>query len=159
MIAGLAVRPGAPAPDFTLPSTEGGTERLSRHRGETNVLLAFFPGAFTTACTAEMCAFSDDLDQFTSAGTHVYGVSVDSLPTLVAFRKAHGIGIHLLSDFTRAVCRGYGTLDEERFSSRRAYVLVDRDGAVRWTYVESDLDHRRETTELLAQIRKLAGPS
>lgn len=159
MITGLAVRPGSPAPDFTLPSTDGGTVTLSRHRGEAHVLLAFFPGAFNAVCTAEMRAFTEDLEQFAAAGTQVFGVSVDSLPALVAFRKAHGIGIHLLSDFTRAVSRGYGTLDEGAFSPRRAYVLVDRDGAVRWTYVESDLDHRRENAELLAQIRKLGAPS
>jgi len=156
---GLAVRPGAPAPDFTLPSTDGRTVTLSRHRGDGHVLLAFFPGAFTTVCAAELCAFTEDVDRFAEAGTTVYGVSVDSVPTLVAFRKAHGIGVHLLSDFKRAVCRAYGTLDEERFFSRRAYVLVDHVGTVRWTYVESDLDHCRDTAELLQQIRRLGPPA
>jgi peroxiredoxin len=154
-IAGLRVRPGTPAPDFTLPATDGGTVTLSRHRGEAHVLLAFFPAAFTAVCLAELRAFTDDFDQFAAAGARVYGVSVDAVPALAAVREAHGIRVDLLSDFTHAVSRAYGTLDEEPLSPRRAYVLVDRAGAVRWTYVESDPDHRRHNAELLEQIRKL----
>jgi peroxiredoxin len=152
---GLAVRPGEPAPDFSLPSTVGREVTLREHRETRNVLLAFFPGAFTSVCTAEMCAFSDDFDQFETIGTSVYGVSVDSVPTLNAFRKAHAMRVHLLSDFGREVCRRYGTLLEDKFFSRRAYVLVDKAGTIRWTYVESDIDQRRANDELIAQIRKL----
>ena len=154
-IEGLTVRPGEPAPEFSLPSTSGDTVRLGQHRGERRVLLAFFPAAFTNVCTAEMCAFSEDLDRFESANTKVYGISVDSIPALKAFQAAHGISIELLSDFKREVSRRYGTLLEEAFTSRRAYVLVDPEGVVRWTYVESDLGHRRANDDLLAQIRKL----
>lgn len=152
---GLAVRPGEPAPDFALPGTSGGTVTLGHLRGQQNVLLAFFSGAFTSVCTDELCAFSTDLDRFVSTDTTVLGISVDAIPSLKAFRQIHDIGIELLSDFKREVCRRYGTLLEETFFSRRAYVLVDKQGVVRWTYVESDLDRRRETDELLAQIAKL----
>lgn len=154
-IEGLAVRPGEPAPEFALPGTGGETVTLGRHRGESSVLLAFFPGAFTRVCTDELCAFSTDLDRFAAVGTTVYGISVDSVPALAAFRSMHGITVELLSDFRREVCRRYGTLIEETYFSRRAYVLVDRAGVIRWTYVESDLDHRRDTGDLLAQIAKL----
>jgi peroxiredoxin len=154
-MAGLRVRPGAPAPDFTLPATDGGTVTLSRHRGEAHVLLAFFPDTFTAVCIAELRAFTDDLDRFASAGTRVYGVSVDSVLALAAFGATHGIRVDLLSDVTRAVSRAYCTLDEQPRSPRRAYVLVDREGTVRWTYVESDPDHRRDNAELFEQIRKL----
>jgi len=149
------VRPGEPAPEFSLPSTLGREVTLREHHGTRNVLLAFFPGAFTSVCTAELCAFSEDFDQFETVATTVYGVSVDSVPTLLAFRKAHGMRVHLLSDFRRDVCRRYGTLLEDKFFARRAYVLVDRAGTIRWTYVESDIDQRRANDELLAQIRKL----
>jgi peroxiredoxin len=152
---GLAVRPGDPAPDFTLPSTGGGTVTLSQHRGAQNVLLAFFPLAFTRVCTAELCAFTEDFDRFASATTQVYGVSVDSVPTLSAFRREHKIGVDLLSDFRRDVCRRYGTLLEEEFFSRRAYVLVDRAGTVRWAFAEAQLGDRRENAELLARVREL----
>jgi peroxiredoxin len=154
-IEGLHVRAGEPAPDFTLPSTAGGTFTLSRQRGGPHVLLAFFPLAFSRVCTAELCAFTDDFDRFRSAGTTVYGISVDSIPALHAFRHAHRIGVDLLSDFRRDVSRLYGTLLEEQYFSRRAYVLVDRSGIVRWTYVESEIGHRRESAELLAQLARL----
>jgi peroxiredoxin len=154
-IEGLAVRPGEPAPEFSLPSTSGETVSLGQHRGERRVLLAFFPFAFSHVCTAEMCAFSDDLDLFDTAKTKVYGISVDSIPTLQAFKAAHGISVELLSDFKREVLRRYGTLVEQTFTSRRAYVLVDLAGVVRWTYVESDPGHRRANEDLLAQIAKL----
>lgn len=154
-IEGLTVRAGEPAPDFTLPSTAGGTVTLSRCRGTQNVLLAFFPLAFTRVCTTDMCALTADLDRFETASTRVFGISVDSVPALQAYRKAYKIGVDLLSDFRREVCRRYGTLLEEQFFSRRAYVLVDRGGIVRWTYVEADIGHRRESVELLAQAERL----
>jgi len=154
-IEGLNVRAGEPAPDFTLPTTAGGTFTLSRLHGSRHALLAFFPLAFTRVCTAELCGFTEAFDRFQTADTAVYGISVDSLPTLQAFKHAHGIGVDLLSDFRREVSRLYGTLLEEQFFSRRAYVLVDRGGIVRWTYVESELGRRRENAELLAQIARL----
>jgi peroxiredoxin len=154
-IEGLTVRAGEPAPDFTLPSTAGGTFTLSRLHGSRHALLAFFPLAFTRVCTAEMCAFTEELDRFQAADTTVVGISVDSIPTLQAFKHAHHIGVDMLSDFRREVSRRYGTLLEEPFFSRRAYVLVDRGGIVRWTYVESEIGRRRENAELLAQIARL----
>jgi len=154
-IEGLTVRAGEPAPDFTLPTTAGGTFTLSRLHGSRHVLLAFFPLAFTRVCTAELCGFTEEFDRFQTSDTWVYGISVDSLPTLQAFKHAHKISVDLLSDFRREVSRLYGTLLEEQYFSRRAYVLVDRGGIVRWTYVESQIGHRRENAELLAQIARL----
>lgn len=147
---------GDVAPDFTLPSTADESVTLSAYRGESNVVLAFFPLAFTSVCTAEMCSFTEDLSLFQGVSAEVFGVSVDSVPTLKEFKAKHRIGIELLSDFKREVCRAYGTLVEEAFLSRRAYVIVDREGVVRWTFVEADLDHRRDNAELLDQLRALA---
>ena len=73
---------GQPAPDFTLPSTSGKDVMLSSFRGRENVLVAFFPLAFTGVCTAEMCAFSEDYSKFEKAGTRVLPVSVDAVPSL-----------------------------------------------------------------------------
>lgn len=145
---------GQPAPDFTLPST-GGDVTLAALKGKNNVLLAFFPMAFTSVCTAEMCAFTDDFDRFASAGTVVLPISVDSVPTLKEFKAKYGMKVDLLSDFKRKVTRLYGTLDEDAFLSRRAYVLLDKQGVVRWTHVEAQLGHRREDAELLQQIAAL----
>ena len=145
---------GAPAPDFTLPSTSGQPVTLSALRGR-NVLLAFFPLAFTSTCTAEMCAFSEDYGQFQSANTVVLPISVDSVPTLKEFKAKERMTVDLLSDFKREVSRKYGTLLDEQFFSKRAYVLVDQDSVVRWTHEERELGQRRENAELLAQLAAL----
>jgi peroxiredoxin len=144
---------GSPAPDFTLPSTSGDVT-LSRLRGR-NVLLAFFPLAFTRVCTAEMCEFSTDYGQFRSADTEVLPISVDSIPTLKEFKAKERLTLDLLSDFKREVSRTYGTLLEDKFFSNRAYVLIDRNGVVRWTFGETTTGTRRENAELLSELEKL----
>jgi peroxiredoxin len=146
---------GAPAPDFTLPSTSGRDVTLSTLRGKT-VLLAFFPLAFTSTCTRELCAFSDDYDQFTGAGVEVLPISVDSVPTLREFKAKERISVDLLSDFKRDVSRRYGTLLEDRFYANRAYILIDREGVVRWTFAEETPGTRRENREIFEQLRALA---
>jgi peroxiredoxin len=145
---------GAPAPDFTLASTDGSEVTLSKLRGK-NVLLAFFPLAFTRVCTAEMCAFSQDLEQFRSTGTTVLPISVDAVPSLKEFKAKEHLTVDLLSDFRRDVCRRYGTLLEEKYYSGRAYVLIDTAGIVRWTFFEETPSTRRENDELLRQIQAL----
>lgn len=146
---------GSTAPDFTLPSTSGADVTLSALRGR-NVLLAFFPLAFTSTCTAEMCAFTEDYDQFGSQDTVVLPISVDSVPTLAEFKRKENLGVDLLSDFKREVSRLYGTLIEERFFSNRAYVLVDKAGVIRWAFMEATPGSRRENAEIFGQLAKLA---
>jgi mycoredoxin-dependent peroxiredoxin len=148
-------RVGDAAPDFTLSSTAGGAFALSSLRGKQNVLLAFFPLAFTSTCTAQMCAFSDDLERFAGAGTTVLPISVDSVDTLKEFRAKHGIKLEMLSDFRRDVSRAYGVLNEAKFYSNRAYFLIDRQGRVRWAFQETDNRERRDDAELLRQIAAL----
>ena len=146
---------GQAAPDFTLPSTSGEPVTLSSFRGRQPALIAFFPLAFTSVCTAELCAFTDDYDAFAEAGVAVLPVSVDSIPTLKEFRSKHDIRVELLSDFKREAARAYDVLFEDTFFSTRAYFLVDRDGTVRWAHVESTPGQRRENAEILEQIRRL----
>jgi peroxiredoxin len=145
---------GTAAPDFTLASTSGSNLTLSSLRGK-HVLLAFFPLAFTGVCTTEMCSFTEDYARFQDANTVVLPISVDAVPSLRAFKAKENLGLDLLSDFRREVSRAYGTLDEAEFKSRRAYVLIDRQGIVRWVLVEEHPGLRRENAELLAEIRKL----
>ena len=145
---------GSPAPDFTLASTSGKEVTLSALRGK-NVLLAFFPLAFTSTCTAELCAFSEDYAQFESAGCVVLPISVDAVPSLKAFKKQERMTVDLVSDFRREVSRKYGVLIEDKFHSARAYFLVDRDGVLRWSFVEDVLGSRRDNAELLAELQKL----
>ena len=145
---------GSLAPDFSLPSTSGQTVTLSALRGK-NVLLAFFPLAFTSTCTAELCAMSDDYDQFQRGNTVVLPISVDSVPTLREFKAKEKLRVDLLSDFHREVSRSYGVLNETKFLSNRAYILIDVTGTVRWAYQEASNGERRENSELLAQMAAL----
>jgi glutaredoxin-dependent peroxiredoxin len=145
---------GSQAPDFTLPSTAGSDMTLSKLRGK-NVLLAFFPLAFTSVCTKEMCAFTEDLDQFREAETVVLPISVDSIPTLKEFKAKEHLSLDLLSDFKRDVSRRYGALLEDKFFSNRAYVLIDREGMVRWAFAEDTIGSRRENSEILRRLRAL----
>jgi peroxiredoxin len=140
---------GAPAPDFTLPSTAGTQVKLSDLKGK-KVLLAFFPLAFTSTCTTELNAFNNDFGQF--GETVVLPISVDSVPTLKEFKAKEQLNFDLLSDFKRDVSRLYGTLLEEKFYSNRAYFLVDRKGVLRWAFVEPTPGSRRENAEILKQI-------
>lgn len=147
---------GEPAPDFSLKSTSGQTVTLADYRGRQHVLLAFFPLAFTSTCTAEMCSFSEDFDAFASRGVVVLPISVDAVPSLKEFKKQQDLKTELLSDFKREASRAYGVLNEEGFYSRRAYFLIDREGIVRWVHVESKAGMRRENAEILEQIGKLS---
>jgi peroxiredoxin len=146
---------GAAAPDFTLASTSGKPLTLSSLRGR-NVLLAFFPLAFTSTCTAELCDMRDDWDQFGDADTVVLPISVDSTASLGEFKNKYAMKSDLLSDFKREVSRQYGVLIEDRFFSTRAYFLIDREGMIRWEHVESNPSNKRSNDELLQEIRKLS---
>ena len=146
---------GDRAPDFSLKSTGGRQVSLADFRGRKHVLLAFFPLAFTSTCTAELCAFTDDFDQFATKDVEVLPVSVDSAPTLKHFREHHQMKAELLSDFKREASRAYGVLLEEQFYSTRAYFLIDRDGIVRWSHVEANPGQKRENHEILAEIARL----
>ena len=145
---------GDPAPDFTLPSTSGKDVTLSSLRGGT-VLLAFFPLAFTSTCTAELCGMRDNYDQFAGHGVTILPISVDAVPSLREFRKAYDMKTDLLSDFKREASRAYGVLLEEKFYSNRAYFLIDGEGIVRWLHVEANPGEKRSDEELLAQILAL----
>jgi len=142
---------GAGAPDFTLPSTAGEKVTLSSLRGKP-VLIAFFPLAFSSTCTAELCEMRDDHEHFEARGVTVLPISVDSTYSLKEYKAKHGFRVEFLSDFRRDVSRLYDVLLEERFYSNRAYFLVDRDGIVRWKHVEESPSHRRDDAQLFAAI-------
>jgi peroxiredoxin len=146
---------GSPAPEFTLPSTSGKPVTLSSLRGK-KVLLAFFPLAFTSTCTKELCDMRDDWDQFAGSDTVVLPISVDSTASLGEFKSKYAMQSDLLSDFRREVSRLYGVLLEDRFYSTRAYFVIDREGTIRWAHVEANPSQKRSNAELFEQLRALA---
>ncbi len=114
-----------------------------------------FTLAFSEICTAQMCDFRDDFDQYQTQLVEVLPISVDSIDSLKEFRRQLGMQGHFLSDFKRTVCRQYGVFLEDYFYSNRAYFLVDQEGIVRWVHVEQHPGFRRETEELLAKLKEL----
>jgi len=147
---------GELAPDFNVPSTSGSDVSLSSFRGKRNVLLAFFPLAFTGTCTKELVCFTEDFDQFAGRGVEILPISVDATPSLKEFKNKLQMKTELLSDFRRDVSRAYGVLNEERFYSNRAYFLIDKSGRIKWSYVERNNGERRDNSEILAAIELLS---
>ncbi len=143
---------GSVAPEFTLNSTSGQKVSLSQFHGTDRVLLAFFPAAFSSVCTAEMCAFTEDYDTFAKAGVKVLPISVDGVHSLKEFKAKNSLSVELLSDFKRDVSRAYGTLLEEHFLSNRAYFLIGSDGVMQWAHVEEHPGKSRTSAEILAAI-------
>ena len=147
---------GETAPEFTAPSTSGSDVSLSSFRGKRNVLLAFFPLAFTGTCTKELVCFTEDFDQFAGTGVEILPISVDAVPSLREFKNKLQMKTDLLSDFRRDISRAYGVLNEARFYANRAYFLIDRAGNIRWSHVETNNSERRDNQELLAAIKLLS---
>ena len=144
------------APEFTAASTSGSDVSLASFRGTRNVLLAFFPLAFTGTCTKELVCFTEDFDQFAGKGVEILPISVDSTASLREFKNKLQMKTELLSDIKRDISRAYGVLNEERFYSNRAYFLIDKEGRVRWSHVEASNGERRENSEILAAIKLLS---
>ncbi len=147
---------GDVAPDFTAASTSGSEVSLDSFRGKRNVLLAFFPLAFTGTCAKELVCFTEDFDQFADQGVEILPTSVDSVPSLREFKNKLHMKTELLSDFKRDISRAYGVLNEDRFYSNRAYFLIDKAGVVRWSHVETSNSERRDNREILAAIELLS---
>jgi peroxiredoxin len=139
-----SVKVGDQAPDFDLawfspvgdgkenpPKYERKQVKLSDFKGKQNVVVAFFPAAFSPGCTNEMKAYQTAHGTFTSANTTILGVSVDSTWSNRAFREQLGVEFPILSDWKRDTARQYGLLDESSGVARRATFVVDKTGVVR----------------------------
>jgi mycoredoxin-dependent peroxiredoxin len=147
----MSVEVGSPAPDFTLRDENGQEVTLSSLRGK-NVVLVFYPFAFSSICTKELHDVTGLQDRFGEGNAEVFGVSVDSPFTLKAFRQHEGLTPHLLSDFEPkgAVAQEYGAyLDGLGFATRATFV-IDKDGNVAWTQVNSPGDARDQEEAVAA---------
>ncbi|MEU6404566.1 peroxiredoxin [Streptomyces sp. NPDC046985] len=152
----MAIQVGDKAPDFELKDNHGRTVRLSDLReGDSpkNVVLLFYPFAFTGVCTGELCALRDNLPKFVNDDTQLLAVSNDSVPTLRVFAEQEGLEYPLLSDFWPhgEVSRAYGVFDEDKGCALRGTFVVDKEGVVRWTVLNALPDAR----DLDAYVRAL----
>lgn len=135
----MNIKIGQAAPDFTLFDSEKKEVTLSGLKGH-NVLLLFFPLAFTSVCTAELCTVRDNLDWYNNADAKVLGISVDALQTLARFKADQQLNFTLLSDFNKDVSRLYDSLYEMfgynmKGVSKRSAFVIDKEGIVRYTEV------------------------
>ncbi|MFE5330134.1 peroxiredoxin [Embleya sp. NPDC056575] len=140
----MAVEIGSEAPDFELRNQHGEGVRLADFRGEKNVLLVFYPFAFTGVCTAELGALRDELSAFQNDDVQVLALSCDAPFSLRVFAEAEGYGFPLLSDFWPhgAAARAYGVFAEDKGCALRASFVVDRGGVIRWSVVNAMPDAR-----------------
>jgi peroxiredoxin (alkyl hydroperoxide reductase subunit C) len=143
----MALEVGQEAPDFELPDSEGGKTKLSDYRGNKNVLLVFYPLAFSPICTSEFCALRDINRDIQSEQTEVIGISVDSRWTLMAWKDAEHFSNKFVADFWPhgAVGRAYGVLDEKRGTTLRGTFLIDKQGIIRWMEMNPSSEARDQS--------------
>jgi peroxiredoxin len=129
------LKEGDMAPDFSLTATTGGKVKLSDFRGKSNVVLAFFPAAFTGGWTKEVTAYQSGIAKFDASETKVFGISTDNTPSQKEFAAKNNVQFPLLSDFAkREVSAAYGVLMPENGMANRSTFVVDKEGKI--VYIE-----------------------
>jgi peroxiredoxin len=153
----MAIQVGQKAPDFSLYDSEKKLVTLSDQKGK-NVLLLFFPLAFTSTCTKELCSVRDNLSFYNNSNATVFGISVDSLHTLAKYKAEQQLNFSLLSDFNKEASVAYDSLYETfgynmKGVSKRSAFLVDKEGVVQYAEV---LENAGEVPDFSAIAKKLA---
>jgi len=158
-----SVKTGEPAPDFTANylAIENGrpgfkSVKLSDYKGQKNVVLAFFPAAFSPGCTNEMAKYQETSGQFNTNNTVVLGMSVDSTWANAAFADKLGVKFNILSDASREISKSYGVFDERGLVSRRTTFVIDSKGIVQKVFMAQEaLDpaHSLEACALLKEVK------
>ena len=150
---------GQLAPKFTLMDTEKKPVALEDQKGH-NVLLLFFPFAFTGTCTKELCSVRDDISNYDKANARIFGISVDSPYALAKYKEEQKLNFPLLSDFNKEVSETYGALYESfgaglKGVSKRSAFVIDKDGIVRYAEVlenAGELPDFKEISRVLASV-------
>jgi len=149
---------GQVAPDFTIQDQQGRSVSLSDFRGIKNVVVVFYPFAFSGICTGELCEIRDNLGDFESDDVQVLAVSCDHMFTQRAWSDAEGYFFPMLSDYWPhgATAQAYGVFEQSGGFSTRGTFLIDRDGIVRWTLVNGR-SQRRDFAGYRAALKELSG--
>ncbi len=150
---------GQTAPDFSLFDTEKNKVPLSNFKGK-NVLLLFFPQAFTSVCTKELCAVRDDIARYSNTSAEVLGISVDSVFTLSKFKEEQGYNFPLLSDFNKEVSAAYQTIYtdwilEMKGVSKRSAFIIDKNGIIQYAEVLDNAGEVPDFTAINALLEQL----
>jgi mycoredoxin-dependent peroxiredoxin len=135
---------GQEAPNFTLTNQFGESVELASFRGKKNVVVLFYPFAFSGICTGELCSLRDDLGAYQNEGTELLAISCDPMYSAKAFGEAEGYTFNLLSDFWPhgAVSKAYGVFNEDRGFSIRGTFVLDKAGVLQWQVVNGPGDAR-----------------
>jgi glutaredoxin-dependent peroxiredoxin len=155
----MSLQTGTPAPDFTLYSSEKEKITLSEQKGKPVVLL-FFPLAFTSVCTAELCSVRDNLDWYNKLDTKVFGISVDSPQTLARFKEDQQLNFTLLSDFNKEASRAYDSIYEQfglnmKGVSKRSAFVIDGEGIIRYAEVLENAGEQPDFNQIRAVLEGL----
>ncbi len=135
----MKIKPGQQAPSFSLYDSDKNKITLSDLKGH-NVLLLFFPAAFSGTCTKELCSVRDNISVYNNVSAKVFGISVDMVYSLSRYKEEQKLNFSLLSDFNKEVSAAYGCLYdtfsfEMKGVSKRAAFIIDKNGIVRYTEV------------------------
>jgi len=149
----MSINSGEAAPDFELDADDGTRVKLSSLLGQ-RVLIVFYPGDETPVCTAQLCEYSEGLEEFTGLNCRVLAISADDLASHRAFRAKKSLGFPLLADTDLAVAKAYGV--KGMLGMKRACFLVDEKGVVRYAHVESIALFRRRRAELISALEAMA---
>jgi peroxiredoxin len=149
---------GSIAPDFTLVNQDREPVTLSQLHGRP-VVLAFFPAAFSSTCTKELCTFRDGMSRLEQANAQVLGISVDSFFALKAFHDQQGFRFPLLSDFNKQVIRDYGVFNDDMIGlkgiAKRAVFVLDAHGIVRHREVLEDARNEPDYQKVFDSLTSL----
>jgi peroxiredoxin len=155
----MSVDVGTKAPDFTLMNQDREPVTLSGLKGQP-VVLAFFPAAFSSVCTKELCTFRDNLARLNEAQAQVYGISVDTFFTLKAFQGDQKLTFPLLSDFNKETIREYGVFNEDMIGlkgiAKRAVFVIDKEGVVRYSEVLEDARNEPDYGKVMSTLSSLS---
>jgi len=147
----MSIQKGQPAPQFTLVSSEKQEVSLSDYKGK-KVILHFFPFAFTSVCTAQLCTMRDNFGYYDGLNAQIFGISVDSPFVLAKFKEENNYQFPLLSDFNKTVSTAYGCLYEEfafgmKGVSKRAAFVIDEEQNIIYAEV---LENAKELPDFAA---------
>ncbi|NBY38391.1 MAG: peroxiredoxin [Actinobacteria bacterium] len=133
----MSLEIGSIAPDFELNDQFGQKVSLSSFKGQKNVVITFYPFAFTGTCTGELCALRDDISAFLNDSVQLLAISCDSPFTQKVFAERENYQFPVLSDFWPhgATAKAYGVFEESRGCALRGTFIVDKTGVVRWSVV------------------------
>ena len=155
----MALLTGQKAPQFSLYNSEKNKVSLADYAGK-NILLLFFPQAFTGVCTKELCAIRDDISQYNNTNAVVLGISVDSVFTLEKFKAEQNYNFDLLSDFNKEVSTAYGCIYTDwildmKGVSKRAAFIIDKEGDIAYAEVlesAGDMPNFETINEMLSSL-------